>query len=212
MSHAASDLVRAAVERFNAALDKGDIAALGDAMADDVVFENTNPAPDGTRYAGREAVLAFWRRWLDANPGARFEAEEVLVAGDRAVVRWVYRKDRGGVPWHVRGVDLFRVRDGKVSEYELTPEQFGFDRATREDFAVANAAESKTRVLAALDNTPGPVRDIVLLNAGAALYCANVVGSIADGVKRAREAVASGAAAAKLSQFVAVTHRFRPAA
>jgi anthranilate phosphoribosyltransferase len=64
----------------------------------------------------------------------------------------------------------------------------------------------------ALANEEGPVRDIVLLNAGAALYCANVVSSVADGVKRAREAVASGAARAKLEQFVAVTNRFRPAA
>jgi anthranilate phosphoribosyltransferase len=55
------------------------------------------------------------------------------------------------------------------------------------------------------------VRDIVLLNAGAALYCANVTSSVAEGVKRAREAVASGAAQAKLSQFVAATNRFRPA-
>jgi len=56
------------------------------------------------------------------------------------------------------------------------------------------------------------VRDIVLLNAGAALYCAGVAGSVADGVRRAREAVASGKALAKLSQFVAMTNQFRPAA
>jgi anthranilate phosphoribosyltransferase len=62
------------------------------------------------------------------------------------------------------------------------------------------------RVLA---NEDGPLRDIVLLNAGAALYCSGIAQSVSDGVKRAREAVASGKAAAKLSQFVAVSNRFR---
>jgi anthranilate phosphoribosyltransferase len=56
------------------------------------------------------------------------------------------------------------------------------------------------------------VRDIVLLNAGAALYCAGVAASLTEGVRKAREAVASGAALAKLSQFVAVTNRYRPVA
>lgn len=99
------------------------------------------------------------------------------------------------------------LRDGTVREYELTPEQFGFARATPREFAVANATESKTRVLAALDNTPGPVRDIVLLNAGAALYAADLADSIAAGVARAGEVVASGAARARLDQFVAATRR-----
>jgi anthranilate phosphoribosyltransferase len=62
----------------------------------------------------------------------------------------------------------------------------------------------------ALADEDGPVRDVVLLNAGAALYCAGVAGSVTEGVKRAREAVSSGKAQAKLSQFVAVTNRFRP--
>ncbi|MGH8042513.1 MAG: anthranilate phosphoribosyltransferase [Rudaea sp.] len=99
------------------------------------------------------------------------------------------------------------LRDDKLHEYELTPEQFGFARATREDFAVANADESKARVLAALADEPGPVRDIVLLNAGAALYAADVCDSIAAGIERARAAVVSGAARAKLDQFVAATRR-----
>ncbi|MBU6199069.1 MAG: anthranilate phosphoribosyltransferase [Xanthomonadaceae bacterium] len=99
------------------------------------------------------------------------------------------------------------LRDGKVREYELTPEQFGFARSAREDFMVADAAGSKARVLAALDDTPGPVRDIVLLNAGAALYAADVTESIAAGIALAREAVRSGAARARLDQFVAATRR-----
>ena len=133
-------------------------------------------------------------------------------------VRVLQRLDAGHalVVWGRDGIDeislcdatlVGELRDGKVSEYELTPEQFGFDRATREDFAVANAAESKTRVLAALDNTPGPVRDIVLLNAGAALYASDLADSIAAGVARAREVVANGAARAKLDQFAMATRR-----
>jgi anthranilate phosphoribosyltransferase len=100
------------------------------------------------------------------------------------------------------------LRDGRVHEYELTPEQFGFKRVSREAFAVNDAAESKARVLAALDDAPGAVRDIVLLNAGAALYAADVVDSIANGVARAREVVASGAARARLDAFLAATRRF----
>ena len=99
------------------------------------------------------------------------------------------------------------LRDGTVSEYELTPEQFGFARVAREVFAVADAVESKARVLAALGDEPGPIRDIVLLNAGAALYAADLAGSIAAGVERARVVVTSGAARVKLDQFVATTRR-----
>jgi ketosteroid isomerase-like protein len=104
------------IERFNAAVNAHDLDALRTVMADDIVFENTNPAPDGTRYAGFEAVAAFWVKWFAANPGATIETEETFVAGDRAVVRWVYRKLRDGKPWHLRGVDVFRVRGGKVVE------------------------------------------------------------------------------------------------
>jgi anthranilate phosphoribosyltransferase len=124
--------------------------------------------------------------------------------------------DHALVVWGRDGIDeislsdttlVGELRDGKVREFELTPEEFGFARAAREDFAVADAAESKTRVLAALGDEPGPVRDIVLLNAGAALYAANAADSIAAGVAKAREAVASGGARAKLEQFLATTRR-----
>ena len=78
---------------------------------------------------------------------------------------------------------------------------------------VRAAALDALRALALLPHQRlHPVRDVVLLNAGAALYCAGVTPSVAEGVRRAREAVASGAALAKLSQFVAVTNRYRPVA
>lgn len=116
MASNADDRTRAAVEALNAAINAHDLAALHLAVTDDVVFENTNPAPDGTRIEGRDAFGRFWAQWFAANPDARFEVEEIVVAGDRAVVRWVYRKTRDGRPWHIRGIDLFRVRDGRVAE------------------------------------------------------------------------------------------------
>ena len=111
----ASD-ARDAVARLNAAINNHDAAALEAALTDDCVFENTSPAPDGTRFSGKAAVMEFWARWFRNNPDARFEVEEEFAAGDRYVVRWVYRKQRDGQPWHIRGVDVFRVRDGRVAE------------------------------------------------------------------------------------------------
>jgi ketosteroid isomerase-like protein len=110
------DEVAEAVARLNAAINAHDLGALRDALTDDCVFENTAPAPDGTRYAGKAAVLEFWERWFRNNADARFEAEEMFTAGDRAVVRWVYHKMRDGQPWRLRGVDVFKVRDGRVAE------------------------------------------------------------------------------------------------
>jgi ketosteroid isomerase-like protein len=111
-----SDLAtRAAVDRFNEAFNRHDADALAFVLTDDTVFEDTSPAPDGQRFEGKTAVVAFWRGWFARNPDAHFEAEEIVVSGDRAVVRWVYRKMRNGRPWHLRGVDLFTVRDGKVA-------------------------------------------------------------------------------------------------
>jgi anthranilate phosphoribosyltransferase len=102
--------------------------------------------------------------------------------------------------------------EGEVREYVVHPSDFGLPVYDSRVLRVANKEESVQCIQRALANEDGPVRDIVLLNAGAALYCANVAASVADGVRRAREAVASGRALAKLSQFVAATHKFRPAA
>ena len=111
----AADPTRDAVTRFNDAINRHDAAAVAALLTDDTVFENTGPAPDGTRIEGKAAVLAFWEKWFASNPGATFEAEEVIVAGDRCTVRWIYRKMRDGKPWHLRGIDVFTVRGGKVA-------------------------------------------------------------------------------------------------
>ena len=106
---------RAVVDRFNEAFNRHDADAVAGLLTDDTVFEDTSPPPDGKRIEGKSTVVAFWREWFTRNPDARFEAEEIIVSEDRAVVRWIYRKMRNGQPWHLRGVDVFIVRDGKVA-------------------------------------------------------------------------------------------------
>jgi anthranilate phosphoribosyltransferase len=101
------------------------------------------------------------------------------------------------------------LKDGEVHEYVVHPSDFGLPVYDSRVLKVANTQESVGCIQRALANEDGPVRDVVLLNAGAALYCAGVAASVAEGVRRAREAVASGAALAKLSQFVNVTNRLR---
>jgi len=99
------------------------------------------------------------------------------------------------------------LRDGQVREYEIHPEDFGIGMAASRNLRVADAQESKTMLLQALDNTPGLPRDIVCLNAGAALYVAGRADSIAHGIEAARAAIASGDARAKLEHFVDTTQR-----
>jgi anthranilate phosphoribosyltransferase len=100
--------------------------------------------------------------------------------------------------------------NGEVKEYVVHPSDFGLPVYDSRVLKVANTQESVQCIQRALANEDGPVRDVVLLNAGAALYCAGVAGSVSEGVRRAREAVASGKALAKLSQFVSATNVYRP--
>jgi len=93
-------------------------------------------------------------------------------------------------------------RHGAIEEYEIHPEDFGLTMASNRTFKVETPEQSKTLLLAVLDDEPGPARDIVALNAGVALYAADVVPSMAEGVAVARETIASGRARAKLHQFV----------
>jgi ketosteroid isomerase-like protein len=105
------------IERFNVAFGLKDVAAVMELMTDDCIFENTFPPPDGEKYEGQPAVRAFWERFFASSPTAAFEQEEIFACDDRCVVRWVYRwGGDGGTEGHVRGLDVFRVRDGKVAE------------------------------------------------------------------------------------------------
>jgi ketosteroid isomerase-like protein len=103
------------IDRFNEAFNDHDADALALVLTDDTVFEDTSPPPDGRRIEGKAAVVAFWREWFARNTDSVFEAEDTIVSGDRAVVRWIYRKVRNGQPWHLRGVDVFTVRGDKVA-------------------------------------------------------------------------------------------------
>ena len=100
------------VNAFNEAFGRHDVDGVMALMTDDCIFENTLPPPDGERFVGQAAVRRFWERFFADTPKAAFEAEEMVVAGDRAVVRWRFDWGDG----HVRGIDLIRVSDGKVSE------------------------------------------------------------------------------------------------
>jgi anthranilate phosphoribosyltransferase len=97
------------------------------------------------------------------------------------------------------------LKDGVVSEYEIHPEDFGLVMASSRALKVHAAQESKAMLLGVLDQVPGPAADIVVLNAGAALYAANVASDIAAGMVLARQAIASGAARAKLDALVTLS-------
>ncbi len=103
------------------------------------------------------------------------------------------------------------LKDGQIREYEIHPEDFGLRMISNRGLKVADAVESRTMLLEALANVEGTPREIVVLNAGVALYAANVATSIPEGIDRARAAVASGAAQKKLEQFVATTAKLAAA-
>ncbi|HEY0953877.1 MAG TPA: anthranilate phosphoribosyltransferase [Roseateles sp.] len=99
------------------------------------------------------------------------------------------------------------LKNGEITEFEIHPEDFGLTMASTRAIKVETPEASRAMLLGVLDNQPGAARDIVTLNAGVALYAANVADSMADGIARAREVIASGAAKAKLEQLVVAAHR-----
>jgi anthranilate phosphoribosyltransferase len=99
------------------------------------------------------------------------------------------------------------LKDGEVREYEIHPEDFGMRMMSNRGIKVEDAQASKAMVLEALDDRDGPARDIVVLNAGTALYAANRADSIKEGIERARASIESGAARRKLDEFVALTQK-----
>jgi anthranilate phosphoribosyltransferase len=127
----------------------------------------------------------------------RLGAEHALV---------VYGKDGMDEVSLGAGTLVGELRSGEVTEYEIHPEDFGLTMASNRALRVETPEQSRAMLLGVLDNEPGAARDIVALNAGVALYAANVVGSMGEGIERARAALASGAAKAKLDQLVTVAH------
>ena len=103
------------------------------------------------------------------------------------------------------------LRHGEVIEYTIAPEDFGMKTTAIETIQARDSAQSREMLMAVLDNQPGPALDIVALNAGATIYVAGVAGSLEEGVEKARAAIESGAARAKLRQFVEFSNRDRAA-
>ncbi|ARZ76194.1 anthranilate phosphoribosyltransferase [Stenotrophomonas sp. WZN-1] len=103
------------------------------------------------------------------------------------------------------GTLVGELRDGKVREYEIHPEDFGIAMSASRNLRVESPEQSIAMLRAVLDNEPGPALDIVALNAGAALYVAGVASDIGDGLARARAAIANGSARQRLQQYVETT-------
>lgn len=105
------------VVRFNDALNMRDLDAVMRLMTPDCVFENTHPSPDGTRYEGQPAVREFWERFFAGASETRIEIEEIFAADQRVIMRWIYTW-RGplGDTGHIRGIDLYTLRDGIIAE------------------------------------------------------------------------------------------------
>jgi ketosteroid isomerase-like protein len=110
VSQITSDVIR----RFNQAFQQHDSSALAELIAEDCVIENSQPAPDGSRHVGREACFRLWSR-LATNAGLHIDMEDVVIAGDRATIRWRLRWGEGGGD-SVRGVNLMRVQSGRIVE------------------------------------------------------------------------------------------------
>ncbi len=100
------------VLEFNEAFNRHDLAGMMRLMSDGCVFENTHPAPDGTTYSGKEAVTRFWQDLFRDSPHANIEIEEIFGMGSRCIMRWKYSWGDG----HVRGVDVFKVENGSITE------------------------------------------------------------------------------------------------
>jgi predicted SnoaL-like aldol condensation-catalyzing enzyme len=102
---------------FNEAFNRHDVAGMMAMMSDACVFENTDPAPDGTRYQGKAAITQFWQDFFAQSPQAHIKIEEILGFGNRVVMMWRYDwVDGAGIPGHVRGVDIFRIQTGQITE------------------------------------------------------------------------------------------------
>jgi len=105
------------VLEFNEAFNRHDVAGMMQLVSDDVVFENTSPAPNGTMYSGKEAVTQFWQGFFLESPQAHITIEEVFGIGFRCIMRWRYEwVDATGDQGYVRGVDIFQVKNGYICE------------------------------------------------------------------------------------------------
>ena len=104
--------------------------------------------------------------------------------------------------------EVAELRDGQIHRYSIQPEDFGLKRASISEIAVDGAQASLAKIRSVLEDHPGPARDIVCLNAGAAIFAAGVTDTLAKGIRLADAAIASGAARNKLDELVILTQSF----
>ena len=105
------------VLEFNEAFNRNDVKSMMQLMSDDCVFENTYPVPDGTTYSGKEAVRQFWQDFFQESPHAHIDIEEIFGLGNRCLMRWKYSwVGSTGIQGHVRGVDIFQLKDGYINQ------------------------------------------------------------------------------------------------
>jgi ketosteroid isomerase-like protein len=117
MTQLSESELAAIIIRYNDAFNRRDVGAIMAAMTDDCVFENTYPPPDGERFEGQDAVGGFWERFFAAASQVTFEIEEIVACGDHVTSRWRYHwVGADGTAGYIRGVDIFRLREGKIAE------------------------------------------------------------------------------------------------
>lgn len=105
------------VLKFIEAFNRQDVPGMMQLLSEDCVVESPDPAPDGAVYSGRDALTQFWRAFFSESPSARLEIEEAFSYGYRCIVRWKYEwVDKTEVKRHIRGVDIFQVRDDLICE------------------------------------------------------------------------------------------------
>jgi ketosteroid isomerase-like protein len=122
--------VRVVLE-FNEAFNRRDVAGMLAVLSSDCRFENTAPAPDGAVYVGKEAIAQFWQELFRDSVQTHIQVEDVFGLGFRCVMRWRYDwVDATGQKGHVRGVDLFQVKNGLICE------KLSYSKAASMDFAV----------------------------------------------------------------------------
>ena len=102
------------IRRYNEVFHQHDPTALRDLIAPNCIIENSNPAPNGSRHVGHEACFALWQR-IATTPGIEFDIEDIVVTGERAIIRWRLRWGEGESK-SVRGVNLMRVQNGQIVE------------------------------------------------------------------------------------------------
>lgn len=105
------------VLEFHEAFNRHDVGGMMQLMSDDCVLENSEPAPDGAIYKGKENITRFWQDFFQKSPHAQVEIEDIFSAGMRCIMRWKYDwVDSSGKKKHVRGVDIFQLKEGFIHE------------------------------------------------------------------------------------------------